>query len=581
MTTIRKLAAILAADVVGYSRLMQEDEAGTLAALKQRRKEILQPTVAQHRGRIIKVMGDGVLVEFASAVAAVQCAIELQQAMSAANSPNDANDQNRKTILLRIGVNLGEVVVEGSDLYGDGVNVAARLEGIAEPGTICISAKVRDEVQGKIDVKLEDMGEVSLKSMERPVRVFSVSPCADLKKNIVLGNNSELPHRASKPSIAVLPFGNLSGDPEQQYFSDGVTEEIITELARYRSLFVIARNSSFRFRGSGSDIGAIRRKLGVRYVVEGSIRRSGSRLRVTAQLIDAETETHLWAERYDRDVQDIFAVQDDVARTVAATLVGRVAANGMEQAKRKPTSDLAAYDYYLRGRERDAVYDLEGAEIYYARAIDLDPGFVHAHAFRAIALVGQYWLEQQPEMLQRAEASARMALSLDDHDSASHDAMGYLCLHQRKFELAGVHLNRAMSLNPNDPYVAADRANWLVRIGKPTEALQTVEMAMERDPYLPIWLWEIRSNALFHLGRYDEAIVALRNMSTWQFWHYAHAAAALAHAGRLEEARQELAMFLAARPNGSISFVAASEPYAEPRLLDHLLDGLRKAGLQD
>jgi adenylate cyclase len=197
MTTIRKLAAILAADVVGYSRLMQEDEAGTLAALKQRRKEILQPTVAQHRGRIIKVVGDGVLVEFASAVAAVQCAIELQQAMSAANSPNDANDQNRKTILLRIGVNLGEVVVEGSDLYGDGVNVAARLEAIAEPGTICISAKVRDEVQGKIDVKLEDMGEVSLKSMERPVRVFSVSPCADLKKNIVRGNNSELPHPAS------------------------------------------------------------------------------------------------------------------------------------------------------------------------------------------------------------------------------------------------------------------------------------------------------------------------------------------------------------------------------------------------
>ena len=292
-------------------------------------------------------MGDGVLVEFASAVAAVQCAIELQQAMNTANSSNDASDasdQNRKAILLRIGVNLGDVLVEGSDLYGNGVNVAARLETLAKPGAICISAKVQDEVQGKVAVKLEDMGEVALKNMERPVHVFTVSSSADLKKTTVRDNNSEIPNPASKPSIAVLPFDNLSGDPEQQYFSDGVTEEIITELARYRSLFVIARNSSFQFRGSGNDIGAIRRKLGVSYVVEGSIRRSSSRLRVTAQLIDAETQMHVWAERYDRDVQDIFAVQDDVAHTVTATLVGRVAASGVEQVKRKPTNDLAAYD---------------------------------------------------------------------------------------------------------------------------------------------------------------------------------------------------------------------------------------------
>jgi TolB-like protein len=568
--TTRRLAAILAADVAGYSRLMEQDEAGTLAALKERRAGIFAPLVAEHQGRIVKVMGDGVLVEFASAVNAVACAVELQKRTAAANN---GLAENRR-IVLRIGINLGDVMVEGGDLYGDGVNVAARLQELADPGGICLSGTVREHIDKKLALAFDDLGPREIKNMARPIQVFRIAlddlPAPEASRT-----------GASKPSIAVLPFTNMSGDPDQQYFSDGITEDIITELARYRSLFVIARNSSFQFRGPSVDMGAVRRRLGVRYIVEGSVRRAESRLRVTVQLIDAATETHLWAERYDRDVRDVFAVQDEVARTIAATLEGRVAASGIERAKRKPTSELAAYDCFLRGRERDAYIDHVGAEAFFARAVELDPGYVHAHAYQAIQLVLQYWVDQQPEKIQRAEASARMALSFDDQDGVSHQAMGYVALHQRKFDLAAMHFDRAVSLNPNDVYITGDRANCLVRIGRPAEALQGLEAAMQRDPFAPTWLWVARCNALFHLKRYDEAVAALRNLSTLHFWHYAYFAAAYAHAGRPDDARRELATFLNGRPDATIALVAAAEPYAEQTLLDHLLDGLRKAGLPE
>jgi TolB-like protein/Flp pilus assembly protein TadD len=568
--TTRRLAAIMAADVAGYSRLMEQDEAGTLAVLKESRKRILEPLVAEHHGRVVKVMGDGVLVAFASAVNAVACAVELQKRMAAAN---DGLAENRR-IVLRIGINLGDVMVEGGDLYGDGVNVAARLQELADPGGICLSGTVREHIDKKLPLALDDLGPREIKNMARPIQVFRIAP-----------GDSPAPEasetRTSKPSIAILPFTNMSGDPEQQYFSDGITEDIITELARYRSLFVIARNSSFQFRGPSVDMGAVRRRLGVRYIVEGSVRRAESRLRVTVQLIDAATETHLWAERYDRDMRDIFAVQDEVARTIAATLEGRVAASGIERAKRKPTGELAAYDCFLRGRERDAYIDHAGAESFFARAVELDPGYVHAHAYRAIQLVLQYWVDQQPKKLQRAEACARTALSLDDQDGVSHQAMGYVALYQRKFDLAAMHFDRAASLNPNDVYIAGDRANCLIRIGRPVEGLQGLEAAMQRDPFAPTWLWVARCNALFHLKRYDEAVAALRNLSTLHFWHYAYFAAAYAHAGRPDDARRELTTFLKARPDATIALVASAEPYAVQALLDHLLDGLRRAGLRE
>jgi adenylate cyclase len=338
----RKLAAILAADVVGYSRLMAQDETGTLSALKARRKEVLEPLVARYKGRTFKVAGDGALIEFASAVNAVECAVELQRGMAEANSgaPEDRH------IVLRIGVNLGDVMVEGGDLYGDGLNIAARLEGITEPGGILVSGTTYDHAKNKVKAVFEDLGVQALKNITEPVRVFRVRPdgVGEAQRPAVA-----LP---DKPAIAVLPFTNMSGDPEQEYFSDGITEDILTELSRFRSLLVIARNSSFAFKGKATKVEEIAKELRVAYVVEGSVRKAAGRIRITAQLIDAANGTHLWAERYDRDLEDIFAVQDEVVRTVVASVAGRVDVAGAEVAKRKPPESLVAYDYVLRGLEQ-------------------------------------------------------------------------------------------------------------------------------------------------------------------------------------------------------------------------------------
>jgi len=318
----------------------------------------------------------------------------------------------------------------------------------------------------------------------------------------------------------------------------------------------------------------------VRYVVEGSVRRTGQRVRVSAQLIEAATGRHVWAERYDRDMQDIFAVQDEVARTIATTLEGRVAASGAEQVRRKPTKDWKAYDYVLRGRECDARYDHHGGEPLFARAAELDPSYAEAHARRAVALVVIYWMERRPELLREAEVCAREALSLDENDAKSQEAMAYVFCHQRKFELSGVHFDRAIALNPNDVVVAMDRANFLSRTGRAEEALQALEAAMRREPFPHTWFWEVRFTALFQLKRYGEAIAAIGNMAVFHPLHHAYLASALAHAGRLDEARDEVAKILAGRPGATLAYVAAAEPYSDPALLGHLLAGLRKAGLR-
>ena len=370
----RRLAAILVADVVGYSRLMEADEAGTLAALRERRKGVVEPLVRENGGRIVNFMGDGVLVEFASAVNALRCALDLQKRMAEANEKLP----DPKRIVLRIGVNLGEVVGEGSDIFGDGVNIAARLEGLAEPGGICISGKVHDEIRGKLDFAAADLGDVTLKNITRPVKAF----------RITAGTNSKSPvePRApadSRPSIGVLPFTNMSGDQEQEYFADGITEDIITELARNRGLFVIARNSSFTFKGTAVDIAEVGRKLGVRYVVEGSVRKVGKRVRITAQLIEAATGSHVWAERYDRDLEDIFAVQDEVTRSIAAAVPGHLESDIVKASRRKPTESLGAYDHYLRGMEivnRWRNDDIPQAMAEFESAVKLDPNFARAHA---------------------------------------------------------------------------------------------------------------------------------------------------------------------------------------------------------
>jgi TolB-like protein len=389
----RRLAAILAADVVGYSRLMGVDEEGTLAALKVRRHDILQPMVAKHHGRVVKVMGDGALVEFVSAVNAVQCALDLQQAMAAAN--RDLPDDRH--IVLRVGVNLGDVMVEGSDLYGDGVNIAARLEAIAEPGGIVISGTAHDYVRNKVKAIFDDMGAQTLKNIAEPIRTYRVAwteaAATTAPKPMI-----------DRPSIAVLPFANMSGDPEQAYFSDGITEDIITEISRFRELFVIARNSSFQYRDKSIDVRRIGRELDVQYLVEGSVRKLGDRVRVTAQLIHAGTGNHFWAERYDRDLADVFTLQEELAHAIAATIGGRVEAAGHERTMRLSPTSLTAYDLVLRAKALNLKFtrgDMIQARDLALRATEIDPAYARAHAYYASACFNlwmAYWTTERESM---------------------------------------------------------------------------------------------------------------------------------------------------------------------------------------
>jgi adenylate cyclase len=567
----RRLAAILAADVVGYSRLMERDEAGTLAALKSRRTEILQPVVSKHHGRIVKLMGDGVLVEFASAVNAVECAVKLQQAMEAANQDQPDDSQ----IVLRVGVNLGDVMVEGSDLYGDCVNVAARLESLAEPGSVCVSQTVFSHVRAKVDLRFHDLGEQSLKNIAESIRVYRVSAGGDATRA------RQHPGMPSKPSIAVLPFTNMSGDFEQEYFSDGITEDIITELSRFRNLFVIARNSSFAYKGKSANVGTIARELGVAYVLEGSVRRAGQRVRITAQLIQATSGKHIWAERYDRELTDIFAVQDDVACTITATLEGRIAASGAEQAKRRPIKDWVAYDYFLQGRAQYFHFNFIEAEPFFARAIELDDGYAQAYALRAETLVAKYWHDLRAETLERALDSAHKALSLDDTDPWCQDAMGFVLTHRGQRDLAGPYFDRAIALNPTDVQITYSRAWWPARVGRADEALESLDAAVHRDPFPPAWFWETRAIALLVARRYEDVIQALAHMNHFHAWDHAYVAVCHAYLNRPAEARAAASEVLRLDPQFTVSRYAQIEDYTLPVDLKHLVEGMRKAGLPE
>jgi adenylate cyclase len=569
----RRLAAILAADVVNYSRLMERDEAGTLAALKTRRKDVLEPLVARHQGRIFKLTGDGALVEFGSAVNAVQCAVELQRAMAAANG-DLAEDQR---IVLRIGVNLGDIMVEGSDLYGDGVNIAARLEGIAEPGGVLISGTAFDYVRNKVDSQFEDLGTKSLKNIDTPVRVYRV---AGTPRQPVASRKAI----TDKPSIAVLPFVNMSGDPEQAYFSDGVTEDIITELSRFRSLFVIARNSSFAFRSEPIDIAEVARRLGVQYVVEGSVRRAGNRIRITAQLIEAANATHLWAERYDRELEDIFAVQDEVVRTVVATVAGRVEVAGAETAKRKLPENLVAYDYVLRGIEQ--LY-LEGEEHnaeahrLFQKAVETDPQYAVGHAYVALGIWLQWITNRIPGELDRALNSARQALALDANDSRCHRVLSSIYTHLRRYDLAELHSERSLALNPNDAMVAVYRAGLLRWLGRGEESVEWIRKAMRLNPYHPSWYWNSLAHDLHSAGFYAEALDAYGRISERPSYYHAYIAACHAELGEMEKARAHAKLALEARPDFTVSSWGKRLPYKDQADLQRFLNGFRKAGLPE
>ncbi|MEZ5832497.1 MAG: adenylate/guanylate cyclase domain-containing protein [Dongiaceae bacterium] len=566
----RRLAAILAADVVGYSRMMEQDETGTMAALKARRKDVLEPLVARHGGRIFKVTGDGVLVEFTSAVDAVQCAVDLQRAMATAN----ADLPPVRHIVLRVGVNLGDVMVEGSDLYGDGVNISARLERIAEPGEVLISGATFDHVRNKVDTGFEGLGAQTLKNIAEPVRVYRAA-------GMPRTSAATPERRYEKPSIAVLPFDNMSGDPDQKYFSDGITEDIITELSRFRQLFVIARNSSFQFRGPLVDLDELHRKLGVQYVVEGGVRKSGEVVRITAQLIDVSTGNHLWAERYDRKSENVFTVQDEVVQSIVATVEGRVVPSGAERALRKPTPHMSAYDYLLQGRDHLNHYDPVAAEIPLRRAIELDPHYAQAHAYLgASLLIKSYALEDEPR-LEPALLSTQRGVDLDPDDSVTQLSFGQVHTHLRKYDAAAVHFERAISLNPNDMHAQALYAELLTFVGQPGAALARLDFIRQRDPYPPLWYWELYGTALYQLHRYDDAIAAFHEIGLRNAWARGYLAAGCAMAGRVDEAAEHMAAYRQLAPGSSAQKWARSEPYRDEGPLQHLLDGLRKAGLPD
>jgi TolB-like protein/class 3 adenylate cyclase/Tfp pilus assembly protein PilF len=565
----RRLAAILAADVVGYSRLMEQDEAWTMSALKARRHDILNPLVARHHGRIVKLMGDGVLVEFASAVNAVGCAVELQKKMAEAS----AGETDDRRIALRIGINLGDVIVEGGDLYGDGVIIAARLQALAEPGDIWIAASVHDQIEKKLALNFEDLGLREIKNMARPVHIYRIVGDT-LPAQIMSG-------APAKPSIAVLPFVNMSGDPEQQYFSDGITEDIITELLRFRSLFVIARNSSFQYRDKSIDVRRVGRELSVQYVVEGSVRKAGNSVRITAQLVDAATGNHLWAERYDRTLDDIFAVQDEVVHKIAARLEGRLATKVAELARRKPTQSMAAYECVLQAREHLGTFDWSAAEPLLRQAIKLDPGYAQAYAWLAKSIVYRFFFDLRSELLDEALDYAQRGVGLDESDAVCHVALAQTYLFQRQFERAGVHYDRALALNPADVLTLAHRCRWLSSMGRQQEALAGLDEVLLREPFPPSWYWEARSIALLAARRYRDAIDAIGRMSRLHYYNHAYLAACHAQLGQLEEAKAEVAEVLRLRPDYTITRTMLSEPFKNPADAEPEVESLRKAGLPE
>ncbi len=540
----RKLTTIFVADVVGYSRLMGEDEAGTLARLKSLRKDLVQPKITAGHGRIVKFMGDGLLAEFPSVVEAVRCAVEIQQDMAGREA--DLPDERR--IRLRIGVNLGDIIVEGSDIYGDGVNVAARLEGLAEPGGICVSGKVYEEIGNKLPIAFEDLGEQEVKNIREPVRVYRWTDAAadPVPGMVAAGGALPLP---DKPSIAVLPFTNMSGDPEQEYFSDGITEDIITELSRFPELFVIARNSAFVFKGKAVDIKDAADKLGVRYLVEGSVRKAGNRVRITAQLIDASVGGHVWADRYDRELEDIFEVQDDVVRAIVAVLPGRIADANIEQSRRKPTENLSALDYLMRGnyfapRRGD---DHDRAIAAYQKAIELDPSCAAAYAGIAYAEVKKIWdrSTSDDDPISRAYDNARKALAIDDNDYRSHGVMGLIYFERGEHERARQHLERALTLNPNSTQIMGYWALFLVYTGDPEGAIQTYHRATRLDPYNVEMLdSEALSEAYFMTKQYNKSIAVLETMLDLQV-HYAHQQIAMCYAqlGDMEACARHMKLY--------------------------------------
>jgi adenylate cyclase len=581
----RKLAAILAADVVGYSRLMGADEAGTLAALKRHRETIFDPAVAAHNGRIVKLIGDGTIVEFGSVVDAVNCALLVQR--SGAALP-DANAR-QPTIVLRIGINLGDVIIENDDLYGDGVNIAARLEPLAEPGGICVSSIVHESVGNRIDVRFSDGGDISVKNIERPIRVWKWHPGkTDVAPNRSNAANAE--PKVETQSIAVLPFTNMSGDPEQEYFSDGISEDVITDLSKIAGLLVISRNSSFTYKGRSVDVRVVGRDLGVRSVLEGSIRRAGNRVRITAQLIDATNGAHLWGDRYDRDLTDIFAVQDDVTRRIVDAL--KVTLSPAESARLTDsgTSSIDAYDCALRGRElllgnRKNRETFEQSKACFLRAIELDPNYAQAIAGLGFAYMFDYqnrWSDDPDSSLRLAERYAEQAIEKNPNEPLARVVAAVAATFGRDLDRAKSQIDVALSLNPNFAMAYNVLGGIRSYSGQPLEAIPMIERAMRLDPGSHHQYLHFLGMAYLLAGKYETAAALLRQrivLVPETDFSRAALASALGHLGEVDEARRIWRELEEINPNYSFSEHYGRLPFKRKEDVRRIAEGIAKAGL--
>ena len=562
----RRLVAILSADAAGYSRLMSEDDVETVRILTTCRK-LVGDIVASRNGRVVDAPGDNILVEFSSAVDAVVAATEIQSELKDSN----ANFTESRRMAFRIGVNLGDIVAEEGRIYGDGVNITARIEALAEAGGICISGKVHAEVYRKLNFDFEDIGEHALKNIPLPVHVYRVRERSPGAMNpapssnttdvpaIAASKSTSTPTTQSKPSVIVLPFANVSGDPEQEFFVDGLTEDILTELSRFHEVLVISRHTSMQYKGQAIDVRQVARDLDVNYVLEGSVRRAGSRIRITAQLIDAAADRHLWAERYDRELKDIFDLQDEMTCTIVSVLPGRMEASARERAARKPTDSMAAYECVItakllhhRARRED---NLRAQELI-SRAVELDARYAHAHAWRACILgqaVTSNWSPDPLAALAQIEAELALALTLNENESDVHRVAAALAMMSNDLDKMSYHQERALNLNPNDDLIVVQQGEVLTWLGRGDDAIDCIRKAMRLNPFHPDRFWAHLSRACLVAKRYTEGIEAIQKISARNEEQWALLAACHVGAGNAADAGACLQEVLALAPAFTVS----------------------------
>jgi TolB-like protein/class 3 adenylate cyclase len=628
--TERRLAAILAGDVAGYSRLMTADEDGTLAQLKAHRRALVDPKIKEHRGKIIKTTGDGMLVEFSSVVDAVRCAVEIQRGMAERNAGVPAD----KRIEFRIGINLGDIIHDEKDIFGDGVNIAARLEGLAEPGGICVSQGVRDPVRDRLRFTFEDMGEQALKNIASPIHAYRVrfggaepgerTAARPLRRNAVavaalaglvaagavaaiglfVWHNHVPPAAAvvsadaaplplpDKPSVAVLPFTNIGGDAKQERLADGITEDVITDLSRYRNLFVIARNSVFTYKGKAVSVQQVGRELGVRYVLEGSIQTSGDRVRVTAQLIEAATNTHVWSDRYDRPLNAIFELQNEVTQKIAAAVGGTTGAPAMVDLtgiRRKPPANLGAYDYERLGTElylrATSVEESYRAEDMIKKGIEFDPQFARLYFRLGWIYNGRAYLPREkdpPRLLEQARIHFLKAIEIDPDDALIYSGLGTVYFELNDFDNGLAAFDQAFILNPNDPAILALYGEQLAFVGRAEEGIRAIDRAYRLNPHYPKW-YDGNVDPFYATGRYDEVIARThRNGGPHDTWHDVLVTMSFAQLGRQSEVAMAKADLLRRYPDFSLERALSDYGTIKDRsTLERYMDGVRKAGLND